>query len=157
MAIRAIVTESDDILTKRSRPVEVFDKRLRLLLDDMIDTLKESGGVGLAAVQVGILRRVFIMEMDDGEILEFVNAEILASGGSVEGLEGCLSVPGIYGYCLSPETVCVKAQDRNGVFFMKEFSGLYARCSVHEIEHFEGKLFRHKVIRYATQEELEGR
>ena len=155
MALREIVLEGDDILTKKSKSVERFDARLWTLLDDMCETLKNCNGVGLAAVQVGILRRVFLLDLEDG-LTEFINPEIILTEGEEEGLEGCLSVPGIYGYANAPLRVVVRAADRHGKLFKKELSGLGARGAMHEYDHLEGRLFRYKVTRYATQEDLEG-
>ena len=111
----------------------VFDKRLHTMIDDMIDTLKDSGGVGLAAPQVGILRRIVVIEKEDGTILELVNPEIIATAGEQEGLEGCLSLPGVWGVVKRPMTVTVKAMDRNGNVYTDTESELIGRCFVHEL------------------------
>ena len=161
MALRDIVYEGDKILTKKCRPVEKFDDKLALLLDDMIDTLKKSGGVGLAAPQVGVLRRAVIVletnvpEGEDEYIIELVNPEIIESDGEQYGAEGCLSVPGEYGLVRRPMHVKVRAQDRNGEFFEVEGEGLTARCFCHEIDHLNGIVFTSKCERMLTEEELE--
>lgn len=143
MALRKIVTIGDDILGKKSRKVEKFDDRLSELLDDMADTLHNANGVGLAAVQVGILRRVVIVEIDE-EKTELVNPEIIETSGEQDGQEGCLSVPGKWGDVLRPNYVKVRAQDRYGNVFEKEGEGLLARAFCHEIEHLDGHLFIEK-------------
>ena len=138
MALRKIVLQGDECLTKVCRPVTDFNSRLHTLLDDMTDTLLDSGGVGLAAPQVGILRRVCVVLNEDDEVIELVNPEIIFTDGEQTGLEGCLSIPGKYGVVTRPEGVRVRAQDRNGDFFEVEDSDLTARCFCHEIEHLDG-------------------
>ena len=144
MALRKIVLQGDECLTKVCRPVTDFNSRLHTLLDDMTDTLLDSGGVGLAAPQVGILRRVCVVLNEDDEVIELVNPEIIFTDGEQTGLEGCLSVPGKYGVVTRPEVVRVRAQDRNGDFFEVEDSDLTARCFCHEIEHLDGQFFEMK-------------
>ena len=155
MAIRKIVTQGDEVLTKKCREVTEFNERLHELLDDMADTLEESGGVGLAAPQVGILRRiVLVMDTnledlsDEEQIIELINPEIIEVSGSQTGPEGCLSVPGEYGIVTRPEEVTVKAQDRYGKEFTVSGEGLLARAFCHEIDHLDGILFKDKVIEY---------
>lgn len=155
MALRKIVLQGDECLTKVCRPVTDFNGRLHTLLDDMTDTLLDSGGVGLAAPQVGILRRVCVVLNEDDEVIELVNPEIIFSDGEQTGLEGCLSVPGKYGVVTRPEVVRVRAQDRNGDFFEVEDSDLTARCFCHEIEHLDGHLFIEHTDRLMTEEELQ--
>ncbi len=155
MALRKIVLQGDECLTKVCRPVTDFNGRLHTLLDDMTDTLLDSGGVGLAAPQVGILRRVCVVLNEDDEVIELVNPEIIFTGGEQTGLEGCLSVPGKYGVVTRPEVVRVRAQDRNGDFFEVEDSDLTARCFCHEIEHLDGHLFIEHTDRLMTEEELQ--
>ena len=133
MAIRKIHEVGDPCLTKVCRPVTEFNDRLHELLDDMADTLEEAGGVGLAAPQVGILRRVCIVEDEQGEIIELINPEIIKTEGEQTGLEGCLSVPGKYGIVTRPMVVRVRAQDRYGTEFEVEDEELTARCFCHEI------------------------
>jgi peptide deformylase len=132
-----------------------FNQRLHILLDDMAETLAESGGVGLAAPQVGVLRRVCVVMNEDEEIIELVNPEIIAAEGEQTGLEGCLSVPGKYGVVTRPYTVRVRAQDRNGSFFEVEDEGLTARCFCHEIEHLDGHLFVEHTDHLLSDEELQ--
>lgn len=157
MALRTILTKDqyEESLRKRSRPVTAFNDRLHKMLDDMVETLKDSGGVGLAAPQVGILRRMVVIEQEDGEILELVNPEIVATEGEQTDLEGCLSVPGVWGEVTRPMTVTVRALDRNGQVFEKTASGLIGRCFVHECEHLDGILFVDRADRLLTEEDLQ--
>ena len=155
MALRKIALEGEECLTRVCRPVTDFNSRLHTLLDDMADTLAESGGVGLAAPQVGILRRVCVVLDEDDQLIELVNPEIIRTEGEQTGLEGCLSVPGKYGVVTRPEVVRVRAQDRNGDFFEVEDSDLTARCFCHEIEHLDGHLFIEHTDRLMTEEELQ--
>lgn len=155
MALRKIALEGEECLTRVCRPVTDFNSRLHTLLDDMADTLAESGGVGLAAPQVGILRRVCVVLDEDDQLIELVNPEIIRTEGEQTGLEGCLSVPGKYGIVTRPEVVRVRAQDRNGDFFEVEDSDLTARCFCHEIEHLDGHLFVEHTDHLMTEEELE--
>ena len=161
MALRNILKEGDETLSKHCRPVTDFNERLHILLDDMAETMTDADGVGLAAPQVGILRRAVIVletNVDEGEspyIVELINPEILESDGEQEGPEGCLSVPGVYGWVRRPEHVKVRAQDRNGEFFEVEGYGLTARAFCHEIEHLEGHLFLERSEHIMSEEELE--
>lgn len=147
MAIREIRTKDDEILTKVCKEVKVFDKKLGILIDDMYDTMKKHDGVGLAAPQVGILKRVVVIDVGD-ERIELVNPVIIAESGTQVGPEGCLSVPGVFGEVERPNEVTVRAQDRNGNFFEKSGTELLARAFCHELEHLEGKLFLEKVTRF---------
>lgn len=162
MALRNIVTKEDKILYKICRHVVKFDARLHQLLDDMADTLIKANGVGLAAPQVGVLRRaVLVIEtnVEEGEeekILELINPELIETSGEQVGAEGCLSVPGEYGIVRRPERAKVRAQDRNGNWFEYEGEGLTARCICHELEHLDGHLFTEKCERMLTEEELSG-
>ena len=153
MALRKIVLQGDDCLKKVCRPVTDFNARLHTLLDDMTETLIDSGGVGLAAPQVGILRRLCVVMNEDDEVIELINPEIIATEGEQTGLEGCLSVPGKYGVVTRPYVVRVRAQDRNGAFFEVEDEALTARCFCHEIDHLNGILFKDKMIRRVRPEE----
>ncbi len=155
MAPRKIVLQGDESLPKACRPVTDINCRLHTLLDDMKETLLDSGGVGLAAPQVGILRRVCVVQNEDDEVIELINPEIIYTEGEQTGLEGCLSVPGKYGIVTRPEVVRVRAQDRNGDFFEVEDSDLTARCFCHEIEHLDGHLFVEHTDHLMTEEELE--
>ena len=154
MALRNIVTQGDSVLSKVCRPVTKFDRRLHLLLDDMAETLYEANGVGLAAPQVGVLRRVVIVDTGE-EILELINPEIIHTSGEQTGMEGCLSVPGKYGIVTRPNFVTVRAQDRFGDWFEAEGEELIARCFCHELAHLDGQLYTEVADRMLTQEELE--
>lgn len=154
MALRNILEDSDPILHKVCRPVENFDGRLWQLLDDMKDTLIKSGGVGLAAPQVGILRRLFIMDVGDG-LIECINPKILEETDVQECVEGCLSSPGEYGLIDRPKTVKLQAQDRNGKYFIITASDLKAQCISHETDHLDGILFKSKVKRMLAPDELQ--
>ena len=157
MAIREIRKAPDEILFKKSRPVTAFDERLRELLDDMADTMYHANGVGLAAVQVGILRRAVVIDTsDDGSgLVELINPEIVAQSGEQTGQEGCLSVPGVYGIVRRPMKVTVRAQDRSGKSFELSGEGLLARAMCHEIAHLDGGLFTDVMDRLVEQEEQE--
>lgn len=155
MALRKIVLQGDDCLKKVCRPVTDFNARLHTLLDDMTETLIDSGGVGLAAPQVGILRRLCVVMNENDEVIELINPEIIATEGEQTGLEGCLSVPGKYGVVTRPYVVRVRAQDRNGAFFEVEDEALTARCFCHEIEHLDGHLFIEHTDHLLSEEELE--
>lgn len=156
MAIRNIVEDGDPILTKKSRSVEKFDAKLHQLLDDMAETVKAANGAGLAAVQVGVLRQVCIIDLgEDNPIIELINPEIIEEEGTQNGLEGCLSFPGQYGLVRRPMKVTVRAQDRNGKTFKQTAEGFCARAFCHEIDHLNGNVFIGKVSRMLTEEELE--
>lgn len=155
MALRKILTQEDPALAKTCRPVEKFDQKLHWLLDDMKETLENAGGVGLAAPQVGILRRVVVVEVADGEMIELVNPVIVDQSGEQEGLEGCLSVPGKWGYVARPNYVTVRAQNRDGQFFEASGEEVVARCFCHELEHLDGHLFVEHTDRLYTAEELD--
>ena len=154
MGLRKILTDKEPALHKVCRPVEKFDGRLHKLLDDMRDTLLDSGGVGLAAPQVGILRRVVLVDTGE-EILELINPELLETDGEQEGPEGCLSVPGRYGLVKRPYYAKVRAQDRDGQWFEAEGEELIGRCFCHELDHLDGILYTQYVERFLTDEELE--
>ncbi|MCQ2417543.1 MAG: peptide deformylase [Oscillospiraceae bacterium] len=154
MAIRNIVKEGDPVLAKVCRPVEKFDDKLAQLLDDMIDTLKQSGGVGLAAPQVGILRRVFIMMLDeDDTVIEAINPEIVKTSGKVRDTEGCLSVPNTWGIVTRPKQVVLRAYDRNGQQYEMKLKDLGARCACHENDHLDGHLFLELVEEFVKPEQ----
>ena len=154
MATRKIVLQGDEILTKVCRPVTNFDERLHELLDDMKETLIQANGAGLAAPQVGILRRITVVLNDDDEILELINPEIIYTEGEQTGPEGCLSVPGKFGMVTRPEFVQVRAQDRNGNWFEAEGYDLTARCFCHELEHLDGHLYTEHIDHFLSDEEL---
>lgn len=155
MALRNIVKQGDEVLSKVCRPVTEFNDRLHTLLDDMAETLLDSGGVGLAAPQVGVLRRVCIVMNEDDEIIELINPEIVETEGEEAALEGCLSVPGKYGVVTRPYYVRVRAQDRDGQWFEAEDESITARCFCHEIEHLDGHLFVEHTDHLMEGEELE--
>lgn len=155
MALREILTQGDPALTKTCRPVEKFDRKLHNLLDDLKETLADSGGVGLAAPQIGILRRVVVVEDAEDHMLELVNPVIVSQEGEQDGWEGCLSVPGMYGKVRRPNQVTVRAQDRDGNFFEATGEALVARCFCHETEHLDGHLFVEHTDRLYTVEELD--
>ena len=153
MGLRKILTDKDPALHKVCKKVENFDSRLFRLLDDMHDTLIESNGVGLAAPQVGILRRVVLVDNGD-EILELINPTMVETDGEQEGPEGCLSVPGKYGLVKRPMYAKVRAQDRNGDWFEAEGEELIARCFCHELDHLDGIIYTEIMERFLTDEEL---
>lgn len=155
MAIRKILTEGDEGLNKRCRPVTNFDSRLHTLLDDMIDTLAESNGVGLAAPQIGVLRRAVLVldiNQEPNVLMELINPEVIAMNDLEDVVEGCLSVPGVYGYVQRPTWAKVRAQDRFGNWFEVEGEGMTAQCFCHETEHLEGHLFIEKVTEYVDMD-----
>ena len=154
MALRKIMTEKDAALHKVCKPVTAFDGKLHRLLDDLAETFHEANGAGLAAPQVGILRRVVVVDVGDG-LIELVNPEIVAQDGEQDGPEGCLSVPGKWGMVKRPNVVRVRAQDRNGQWFETEGQELTARCFCHELDHLDGHLYTEKVSRFLTEEEIE--
>lgn len=147
MAIREIREKGDDILYKKCKEVVKFDEKLHILLDDMYETMQSHDGVGLAAPQVGILKRAVVIDIGDGKI-ELINPEIVEESGEQTGSEGCLSVPGVFGEVTRPNVVTVKAQDRDGKWFKITGKELLARAFCHEIEHLDGKLFLDRVIRF---------
>ena len=155
MALRTIITEGDPVLNKVCRPVEKFDERLHVLLDDMKETLAVSNGVGLAAPQVGILRRVALVMDAEENVIELINPTIIHKEGEQTGLEGCLSVPGKYGVVTRPMKVTVRAQDRNGNTFEVSGEELTARCFCHELAHLDGHLFVELAEKLYTPEELD--
>ncbi len=155
MAIRNIITEDDQTLYKVSRPVTEFNDRLWQLIDDMKDTLKKADGVGLAAPQVGVLRRVFIINTGD-KVVEVINPKFVERKGKQEDVEGCLSCPGEYGITRRPNYVKIKAQDRYGKEFTFDGEALIARCICHENDHLDGIIFKKHVIRTLEPDELNG-
>lgn len=154
MALRKIITDGNPTLNKVCRPVTSFDERLATLIDDMKETVVEANGVGLAAPQVGVLRRVVVVDVGD-EIVELVNPQILEQAGEQDGLEGCLSVPGRYGMVKRPNYVKLEAQDRHGDWYEYEGEELIARCFCHELEHLDGHLYTEKAYHMLTEEEYE--
>ena len=155
MALRKIVEQGDECLTKVCRPVTEFNSRLHELLDDMVETLADANGAGLAAPQVGVLRRVcIVMDEDSEEYIELINPESVAQTGEQTGLEGCLSVPGKWGIVTRPNVVRVRAQDRDGQWFEVEGEELTARAFCHEIEHLDGHLYTEHIDHFLSDEEL---
>ena len=156
MGLRKILTDKDPALHKVCKPVTAFDGKLHKLLDDMRETLIDANGVGLAAPLVGILRRIFLVDvgLDGNEIFEFINPEILETDGEQEGAEGCLSVPGKYGLVKRPYWVKVRAQDRYGDWFEAEGEELIGRCFCHENDHLDGIVYTQVMDRFLTEEEL---
>jgi len=154
MALRKILRDGDPTLKKTARPVTEFNDRLGELLDDMAETMLTADGLGLAGPQVGVLRRVVtVLDPKTDTVLELVNPEIVATEGSVEGPEGCLSFPGLYGIVERPEKVTLRAHDRNGVLHEYVGEGIVARAFCHETEHLDGHLFTERVTRYLDEEE----
>ena len=153
MGLRRILTDKESALHKTCRPVVDFDDRLHKLLEDMKETLVDSGGVGLAAPQVGILRRVVIVDTGE-EILELVNPTMLETSGEQLGAEGCLSVPGKYGLVNRPYYAKVRAQDRFGDWYEVEGEELIARCFCHELDHLDGIIYTEVMERFLTEDEL---
>ena len=154
MGLHKILTDAEPALHKVCKPVEQFDKKLHKLLDDMTETLIDSGGVGLAAPQIGILRRVVLVDTGEG-ILELINPTMLTTDGEQVGPEGCLSVPGKYGLVKRPYYAKVRAQDRDGNWYEAEGEELIARCFCHELDHLDGIIYTEVMERYLDPEELE--
>lgn len=155
MALREIIQKGDSVLNKRAHPVTNFDDKLASLLEDMKDTLADAGGAGLAAPQIGILRRVVLVSLREGELLELVNPEIVSADGEQDGFEGCLSVPGYWGMVKRPMHVRVRAQDRRGAWFEVEEEGFDARCFCHELDHLDGRLYTELTEKLYTSDELD--
>ena len=153
MALRNIVTNDTEFLSKKSRPVTEFNEKLAALIEDMRETLDKAQGMGLAAPQVGILRRVVLVDTGE-EILELINPVLVETDGEQVGPEGCLSVPGKYGLVKRPYYAKVRAQDRNGDWFEAEGEELIARCFCHELDHLDGIVYTEVMDRYLTEEEL---
>ena len=153
MGLRKILTDKEPSLHKVCRPVDNFDGRLHKLLDDMVETMKDAHGVGLAAPQIGILRRVVVVDTGEG-VLELVNPTLLETDGEQMGAEGCLSVPGKYGLVKRPYYAKVRAQDRNGNWFETEGEELIARCFCHELDHLDGIVYTEVMERFLTDDEL---
>ena len=154
MAILKILTEEDPTLRKNSRTVDAITPRIQILLDDMIATMRRAGGVGLAAPQVGVLRRVVVVETEPGEVIELINPVIVEKSGSQTGQEGCLSLPGRWGLCTRPDTVTVEATNRRGERFRVTGYDLTAHCFCHEIDHLDGILYPDVADRMLTREEV---
>ncbi len=154
MAILNIRKENDEILRKKSRPVEEITPKITTLLDDMVETMRSAEGVGLAAPQVGILRRIVVMECEPGDVIELINPVITSRSGTQNEIEGCLSIPGKSGITERPMEVTVEALDRNGDLIEYTGDGLLARCFCHEIDHLDGVLYTDRALRMLTPEEI---
>ena len=154
MAKLNIIKDGDPLLHNKSRPVEAITPRILTLLDDMTETMRAANGCGLAAVQVGVLRRIVVIEVEEGTVYELINPQIIKRNGKQQEMEGCLSVPGKYGITDRPMTVTVKALDRNGVPFELTGSELLARAICHETDHLDGILFTDHALKILTPEEL---
>ncbi len=155
MSLKTILLRGDDTLLKTSKPVTRFDRKLHNLLDDMLETMQNADGAGLAAPQLGILRRVVLVLDENWEPFELVNPEIVETSGEQYGPEGCLSIPGYYGLVSRPSHVKVRAFDRYGKPFEAEGSGLTARAFCHEIDHLDGRLYTDLTEKLMTPEELD--
>lgn len=153
MALRNIVVEGDEILRKKCREVTQIDDRIRGILDDMVDTMRDYNGVGLAAPQIGIMRRIVVVEVEDGEVIELINPEIVETRGKIGADEGCLSVPGYVGYVERPEYVKIKGLDRYGKPVVHEGEGLKAVAFCHETDHLDGILYVDKATNVRKAEE----
>lgn len=153
MAIRNIVKDGDEILRKRSREVDVIDDRIIVLLKDMAETMYNANGVGLAAPQVGVLRRIIVIDIGEG-LLELINPKIISESGKQIEVEGCLSLPNLLGEVERPEKVVVEALNSQGERIKVEGEGLLAVALCHEIDHLDGILFKDKVIRFVEPEEV---
>ena len=153
MALRRILTDKDEILHKVCKPVEKFDEKLAQLLDDMHETLNKAEGVGLAAPQIGVCRRLFIMHLSEEDIIEAINPEVISIEGKQRVQEGCLSCPNVWGYVTRPAKCRLKAQDRNGNWFERDFTDLGAQCTCHENDHLDGHVFTEIVEEVFVPEE----
>ena len=154
MAVLKIVKFGDPTLRKVCRPVEEITPRINTLLDDMIDTMRAADGCGLAAPQVGILRRIAVIEVEEGKVYELINPRIIAYSGNQEEQEGCLSNPGEYGITKRPKHVTVRAMDRTGKEYDLTASDLLARAICHECDHLDGKLYTDVQIKKLTREDF---
>ncbi|MDO5033476.1 MAG: peptide deformylase [Eubacteriales bacterium] len=161
MALRHVFQEGDPVLRKKSRPVEKFDDRLQELIADLLETMREENGVGLAAPQVGVLKRLFVMNTDEegdpSQDLVIINPEFILQEGEQHEIEGCLSLPGLYGYVDRPAQVRIRYQDPQGNWQELEGDGLTARCICHESDHLEGVLFEDKIVGNLFRYNKEGR
>jgi len=151
MAVRNIVKDGDEVLRKICRPVEKFDDKLSMLIDDMFETMYKANGVGLAAPQIGLLKRIAVIDVGEGPH-EFVNPRIIDASGEQTDTEGCLSCPGVWGTVSRPNFVTVEAYDRNGDRFILSASELFARAICHEFDHLDGKLFKDIVIDFVEED-----
>ncbi len=155
MAIRNVVTEGDEILRKKCRPVDEITPRIRTTMGDMLETMRDQMGVGIAGPQVGVMRRIFIAEPEPGRVYYMINPEILSQEGAVPGDEGCLSVPGLIGTVVRPEKIKIKALDLDGEEHIYDFEGWDARVMCHEYDHLEGILYTDKATNVREPEMAE--
>lgn len=155
MALRNIITEGDPILRKKCREVDNVNDRIRMILDDMVDTMRDAYGVGLAAPQVGIMRRMFVAEPEPDEVYYFVNPEIISTEGEQEYNEGCLSVPGLVGTVKRPQKIRIRGLDRDGNPQEYEFEGFHAIVMCHETDHLDGILYTDKATAMYDAEQIE--
>ena len=153
MAKRKIVQYGDETLRRICRPVDKITPAVLTLLDDMVETMRAADGVGLAAPQVGILRRIVVIETEPGEVIELINPKIIATAGEQEGSEGCLSLPGQFGIVRRPRHVTVRAMNRHGETFEMSGSDLLARAFCHELDHLDGKVFIDRADRMLEDDE----
>lgn len=151
MAVRNIVKDGDEVLRKVCRPVEKFDEKLSDLIDDMFETMYKANGVGLAAPQIGILKRIAVIDIGEGPHV-FINPKIIDASGEQTDTEGCLSCPGVWGTVSRPNFVTVEAYDKNGDRFILSASELFARAICHELDHLDGKLFKDFVIEFVEED-----
>ncbi len=156
MALRRIRLDGDELLRMKSREVDVVNERILTLLKDLSHTLYSAEGVGLAAPQIGVLKRVVVVDTGEG-LIELINPVILEQSGEMTDIEGCLSIPGVFGDVPRPESITVRALDRNGEMAISEYGGFTARVICHEIDHLDGVLFKDKVVRFLDRDELEKR
>ena len=154
MGLRKILTDKDPALHKVCKPMVNFDNRLFKLLEDMKETLHKADGCGLAAPQVGVLRRIVLVEVEKGQLYELINPEIIAREGSQNELEGCLSLPGEWGITERPAKVTVRAMNRDGEIYEVSGEGLMARALCHELDHLDGVLYKDNAIHMLTKEEI---
>jgi peptide deformylase len=156
MAVRNIRTDGDEVLRKKSKTVDVVDDKIRVLVNDLAQTLKNADGLGLAGPQVGVLRRVIVVDIGEG-LIAFINPVIVSNSGEQIDAEGCLSIPGIFGEVARPMEVRCEGLDQEGNSFSINAEGLLARVICHEVDHLDGILFKDKVIRYVDSNERNGR
>lgn len=154
MAIRNIRTDGDEVLRKKSKDVDAINNKILTLLKDMAETMYRADGVGLAAPQIGVLKRLVVIDVGEG-LLELINPAIVSQSGEQVEIEGCLSIPGVMGEVKRPEKVTVEALNRDGQKVVIEGTDLLARALCHEIDHLDGILFKDKVVRFVDKEELE--
>ena len=155
MALRNIIIDGDPRLRKVCRKVDEVNDHIRTLLDDMAETMRHANGAGLAAVQVGVLRRVVVIECTPGELIELINPKIISQKGEQRDYEGCLSIPGKYGMTVRPQSVTVEALDRSGKLRKYTGSGMLAKAFCHEIDHLDGILYTDKAIKMLSDAELQ--